>query len=66
MFIRRRIGARRRRRCGATPCDLMGFGHSSAIILNSLGMLKLVKFLVVGTLMMTSSSETVVHLSEEC
>jgi hypothetical protein len=54
MCIRRKIDARRRRKCGVTLCDLMGSGHLNAITLSLLGMLRLVKLPVVGILMMKS------------
>ena len=57
-----RTGVRRRRRCGVTLWGHMGFGHLNAIILSLLGMLRLVKLLVEGTLMMMSSRKMLVVL----
>ncbi|WJX49506.1 hypothetical protein P8452_35933 [Trifolium repens] len=66
MCIRRRTDAQRRRRCGVTLCDHMGFGHSSATILSLLGMHRLAKLLVEETLMMISFNTTLPNLNEWC
>ncbi|KAM6562536.1 hypothetical protein CsatB_022534 [Cannabis sativa] len=54
MYMRSRTGAVRPRRCGATLFVRTGFGPSNVTTLSSVGMLRLARFLVVGTPMMTS------------
>jgi len=49
-----RIDAKRPRKCGAILFALMDFGHLSATMRSLLGMLRLARFLVGGTPMMTS------------